>query len=1007
MEPALPTATTATLTFLFTDIEGSTARWENQREAMSAALVRHDEILRCAIEGSGGHVFKTIGDAFYGAFDDAAAALDAALDAQRALAKEDWSVFGPDFSDLRVRMAIHHGKVEARGGDYFGPPLNRTARLVSAGHGGQVLLSMAAQQVLRDYLPAGVALRDLGEHRLKDLRHSEHVWQVLAPGVPEVTTPLVTADRVRPRDRIVVDETGAERSTADTLSELLATVRSDERAVTLTTRQIQQVLAARPSDLTEYRLARIAEWSQPRYRLDGRFVALTLLVDKGEAVVGDRWVAKEERYDDLGRLLAEVPDPAVVVLGPPGCGKSTLLRHVGLETGIAVLRGEDARDTVTFFNQLNQYGPERPGDPPPAPREWLARRWAARFPELPPLEQLLAAGRLVLLLDALNEMPAGGEREMHERLQLWKAWLQRIVAEHPGNRIVFSCRTLDYSAPLSTPELRVPQVRIEPLSDEQVVEFLRAYSPVRWQEMWTNLQGGAELEVLRSPYFLALFVGQVEATGEKPAGRAALFTGFVRQALRREVERGNSLFEPGQLLDGRDVKRIAAWQWRTPCDLPERGVLLPKLAGLAHGMQERAADGERSQVRAALDEALALLDDPNGEAIVAAGEALAVLDEDQADEALMYVHQLVQEYFAARRLAPDPERAPRLVARPWRAAEVTPTVGAVIDSLAPADPLPMLPQRGWEETTVLAAAMTADPEALARRMMDANLALAGRIATQGEVRARLPEAFLAELRWALVKRSRDPAADLRDRIACGYALGDLGDPRYEHRTGPYGEYSWPRMIEIPGGVYPIGDNEPIEWKIERSGERGTDTDSIPRHEVAIAGFRIGQFAVTNAEWACFVDSGGYDDERWWDTADSKRWQRGELANEGARLNNRLWRRRFRDDPTLFDRMIEDGLFASEAMIERWRGWMALDEEGFERAMDAHWLPKRRTEPLFWRDERYNRASQPVVGTRLGRTADGCRRRRGWRSACRRRWSGRRRRGGWWHAPIRGVTSSTG
>ncbi len=143
---------TGTLTFLFTDIEGSTARWETQREAMAAALVRHDTLLRGAIEGRGGTVFKTVGDAFCAVFADAEAALGAAMDAQRALAAEVWSAFGPDFADLRVRMGIHHGKAEERGGDYFGPSLNRTARLMSAGHGGQVLLSLAAQQVVRDYL---------------------------------------------------------------------------------------------------------------------------------------------------------------------------------------------------------------------------------------------------------------------------------------------------------------------------------------------------------------------------------------------------------------------------------------------------------------------------------------------------------------------------------------------------------------------------------------------------------------------------------------------------------------------------------------------------------------------------------------------------------------------------------------------------------------------------------------------------------------------------------------
>src|SRR5262245_61850260 len=113
---ALPTGT---LTFLFTDIEGSTARWESQREAMSAALVRHDELMRTAIEDHGGDVFKTVGDAFYAVFSDAGRAVDAAVAAQDALATEDWSAFERDFAQLKVRMGLHSGQAEARGGDYF------------------------------------------------------------------------------------------------------------------------------------------------------------------------------------------------------------------------------------------------------------------------------------------------------------------------------------------------------------------------------------------------------------------------------------------------------------------------------------------------------------------------------------------------------------------------------------------------------------------------------------------------------------------------------------------------------------------------------------------------------------------------------------------------------------------------------------------------------------------------------------------------------------------------
>ena len=156
---------TGTVTFLFTDVEGSTALWERHPEAMQPALARHEALLRAAIVAHGGHLFKRVGDAVCAAFRTAPEAIAAAVDAQLALQAEPWG----DLATLPVRMALHTGSVEARDGDYFGAPLNRIARLLAAGRGGQILLSAAVQALGRDHLPAGVDLRDLGEHRLKDL----------------------------------------------------------------------------------------------------------------------------------------------------------------------------------------------------------------------------------------------------------------------------------------------------------------------------------------------------------------------------------------------------------------------------------------------------------------------------------------------------------------------------------------------------------------------------------------------------------------------------------------------------------------------------------------------------------------------------------------------------------------------------------------------------------------------------------------------------------------------
>jgi len=181
---------TGTVTFLFTDIEGSTKLWERSPQAMQRALARHDQILRDAVEERGGYVFKTVGDAFCCVFTTATDALEATLKAQRVLFAEEWRVEG----GVRVRMALHTGVAEERDGDFFGPPVNRVARLLHTAHGGQVLLSAATHEMVRDQLSEEVSLWDLGEQRLKDLFRPERVFQLTASGLHSEFPPLRTLE---------------------------------------------------------------------------------------------------------------------------------------------------------------------------------------------------------------------------------------------------------------------------------------------------------------------------------------------------------------------------------------------------------------------------------------------------------------------------------------------------------------------------------------------------------------------------------------------------------------------------------------------------------------------------------------------------------------------------------------------------------------------------------------------------------------------------------------------
>jgi len=643
----------------------------------------------------------------------------------------------------------------------------------------------------------------------------------------------------------------------------------------------------------------------------------------------------------LRAVLAAVPDPALVLLGAPGSGKSTLLRHFELDNARTARASEDdpTAKPITFFVALNGYGP-RGADPPPRPLDWLGERWQTQNPNLPPLDALLQQRRVTLLLDALNEMPQTGP----ESLRNWKTFLAELSQRYPGNRVLFSCRSLDYSATLSSKDLPVPQVRIEALSDAQIQQFLELYCPDHYTALWDNLAGSPQLDVLRSPYFLKLLVAQT-THGEIPEGHAALFGGFARQALQREIEADHPLFQPGALLGERDRQRFGQPRhWKTPHELPRQGLLFDKLSHLAFEMQARRQPGEASQVRIAYPDALDLLAHACGDDVLKAGEALGVLEEDLGRDEVLYIHQLLQEYFAARWLAAHPE--PHWVQVEWRADRVSPSLPDTLAGLADADPMPPLPGTGWEETAVLAAAMAPDPDAFVTDLMAANLALAGRAASQPDV--AVSESTKDSLRQALIERTQDPAADLRARIAAGLALGELGDPHWRRCQGPHGDYLLPPLIAIPGGAYSIGSDE------------GLYEREAPVHAVDLQPFQLGQFPVTHAEYALFIKAGGYEDERWWDTDAARAWQCGESTAEGAKQQ---WRENRQTLQAQFDDIRDwqrQGRITSK-QADDWEHIARMDDDAFEALLEDWYPPGRQTQPAFWNDEAFNNPAQPVVG----------------------------------------------
>jgi len=216
------------VTLLFTDIEGGIRLWEADPEAMAEASGRHNRIVGEQIEGAGGQVFKRVGEAFRAVFADPSAALASAVAIQRAAGAERW----PPGLSIRVRVALHSGACVERDGDYLGPVVHRTARLLSAGHGGQVLVTRATYELLADRLPGGTGFRDLGEHRLQVLGRAERVFQVTGPGLAWRFGPLQSLDDPALRHNLPSQATSFVGRAAE-FAELWALMSGGSRLVTI------------------------------------------------------------------------------------------------------------------------------------------------------------------------------------------------------------------------------------------------------------------------------------------------------------------------------------------------------------------------------------------------------------------------------------------------------------------------------------------------------------------------------------------------------------------------------------------------------------------------------------------------------------------------------------------------------------------------------------------------------------------------------------------------------
>jgi predicted ATPase/class 3 adenylate cyclase len=612
----MDTPPSGTVTFLFTDIEGSTLLLERLGPAWGATLDAHDNLLRAAIEGAGGQQVNTSGDAVFAVFARPPDAVAAAVAAQRALASADWA----EGARLRVRMGLHTGEAERAGRDYAGIDVHRAARISAAASGGQVLLSSATRLLAERALPEGVRLRDLGEHRLKDLSLPEHLHQLCIEGLPAEFPPPRTLDAWR--DALPAQPTsfvGREREVAEALVLLDGT-----RALTLTG----------PGGTGKTRLAlRIAAESAEGFRDGVVFVALSALEDP--SLVASTVAAAVGVQEEAGR-------PVLASLSERLAGMEVLLVLDNYEQllGAAALVGEllaagpGVRILVTSRAPLrvageHEYQVSPLALPDPAsgatPEELATSEAVALFVEraraidpefaltddnagavaaicasldgLPLAIELAAARTRLLSPQAILErlgtslpLLTGGPRDRPERQRTLRAaikWSYDLL--EPEGQAMFSrlavfaggwsleaaeavCspRGADGLDTLDTLEALVEQSLVRPVADG---------SPEpRFRMLLTIREYGLE---------------RLAASGEEPEvrGRHALFFLALAEAAGRELTGPHQVAWLDRL--GRDQDNLrAALRWAVESDHAETGLLIAAAIWRFWQLRDHLAEGE-------------------------------------------------------------------------------------------------------------------------------------------------------------------------------------------------------------------------------------------------------------------------------------------------------------------------------------------------------------------------------------------------------------------------------
>ncbi len=700
------------------------------------------------------------------------------------------------------------------------------------------------------------------------------------------------------------------------------------------------ISAARWHDLETRRRLEIASESSPSTDLPTRHYApLTLVLDRD----GDHRerLISEESYSDLAELLRQTSDfPALVILGPSGAGKTTILK--GLEKEATSL------DLWPLLASLREYEVKLSSERLTDPMEWLEERWNSTPGRIgPSLSQRLREGRVLLLLDAVNEIR--GANAVQTGIGIWGQFLRQVLLRYPGNRAVLTCRQLEYTDPLPLGGIYVPTFRVQPLAPEVVTAFVKEARPDIAPELVRAFERDRRLlSFYRNPYFLTILLGSATDVRQISSGGAQLFSRYVWSLLREELPKSPAFFAH-PLFSTHDRARInLSGSLTKPTALPDEGYFVPFLTDLAFQTQE-ALHGDTPFVHSTARGIRALAKDQPPEAVdkaVEAACALSILEKDLEDGSVRFYHELLREFFAARRMAEhfDPTRWRE---RPLNQEEPSVPAGAEDERLGP------MPSTGWEETTIMAAGLASDQATFVEKVFQHNTILAARCVASDEV--SVPEALSSEIQRALVDQMRDPKVDLRARFQAGLLVTDLTKLGFQWK-GEGNPILLPPLSIIPDGDYWLGG----EAESAKGLRHHANTLTLPLHKVHVASFAVSAFPVTNAEFALFIRDGGYENEALWEGEEAKQWRLGETSAEGNHWQERVNREIDREwGPEYLRQEIGRRWSFVEAQERIARlDWPATQFEAWLREKFPSGI--RLTAPNQWDNAEFTTPSQPVA-----------------------------------------------